>query len=256
MRHALKLALAGCLAAGLTGCDADRDDVVTADNDAAPIEPLPGAFDGAYIYLTGLVQSTNPTSFVLDYGSDTIIVEMDDWDAFGEGVVVNPGDRVTVSGRVDADFATGKTIEAGSVYIHSLGTTFFASADDEETAVPDTTLTFNPRNVDLTGRVFAISGREITLGAPTGFLRVDTAGLRDNPLDDQGNRRIGVGDRVYVWGDLRFAGPQTRLIAEGIVSLTPSPRRATGETAGAGNQTATDNAATPANVQGNAAGDP
>ena len=49
---------------------------------------------------------TSPTAddFVLDYGSGTILVEMDDWDSYGDAYGLMDGDRVTVFGRIDDDF--------------------------------------------------------------------------------------------------------------------------------------------------------
>src|SRR5690606_15341284 len=90
--------------------------------------------DGEWLSLSGSVVSTAPESFMLDYGSKTIRVEMDDYDWYLENPILE-GDQVIVTGQMDADFWQNRTIEASSVYVKSLNTMYFASAADEEGAV-------------------------------------------------------------------------------------------------------------------------
>ena len=235
------------IALTLASCGETGNEAVMADT-AVVADPVAGAGDEASMILDGRIVSTGPTSFLLDYGIDTITVEVDDWDAFPEAVALNPGDRVTVSGRIDADIALAKTLEASSVYVHSVGTAFYAASVDEEEATVDTMYVFEPRNVDVTGRVTGISGREFTLGPAAGNLRIDTADLPDDPFDDQGRPKVEVGDRVYVWGDLILAASETELRAEGIVSLSEGSRQSGPTAATSGNMTG-DNVA-----EGNSAG--
>ena len=158
--------------------------------------------DGEWLSLSGSVVSTAPESFMLDYGSKTIRVEMDDYDWYLENPILE-GDQVIVTGQMDADFWQNRTIEASSVYVKSLNTMYFASAADEEGAVVPI-LSVDPltdgESVSLTGTVRQIVGDELTLDAGLMNYRVDTASLDYDPLDDDGVQHIAVGDRISVFG--------------------------------------------------------
>lgn len=158
--------------------------------------------DGEWLSLSGSVVSTAPESFTLDYGDETIRVEMDDYDWYRENPI-REGDHVVVTGRMDADFWQNRTIEAGTVYVKSLNTMYFASsADEESTIVPIVSVDplINGESVRLTGEVRQIVGDELTLDAGLFEYRVDTGELDYDPLDDDGVQRIAVGDRISVLG--------------------------------------------------------
>lgn len=195
------------------------DAVAQAGPDAVKLAHTP---DTGWINIGGEVISTLPTSFILDYGTGTVTVEMDDWDWYREGKALAEGDDVVVTGRVDKDLFDEKKIEASSVYVKNLNTYFYANgADEENLAVSTVYVTAAPAYVDSTGYVTAIEGREFTLGGPQGAIRVDTSRLADNPLDDEGFQQIDVGDRIYVWGDFDLdAREKSELMAKGVVSLT------------------------------------
>lgn len=190
----------------------------SATNDAG----LGAAVDGVWTNVSGKVVSTTPSSFILDHGGTRLTVEMDDWDWYQEGRVLNPGDEVVVTGRVDRDLFRTKAIEASSVYVKNLGTYFYASgADEEELLASAAYVSSAPSYVDFTGIVSAIEGREFTVDAEGGPLRVDTSMLPRNPLDAEGFQQVKVGQRVYVWGDLDLEKAENpELKAKGIVILT------------------------------------
>ena len=158
--------------------------------------------DGEWLTVSGSVVSTAPESFILDYGAHTIRVEMDDYDWYNENAVV-AGDKVVVSGRMDADFWESRKIEAATVYVKSLNTFFTASALDEEgAALPVWAIDplTDGESVTLTGTVQAIDGEELTLDAGLYNYTVDTGPLDYDPLDNDGPQRITAGDRVTVYG--------------------------------------------------------
>jgi len=195
-----------------------------------PAERLQAAQNGSWLTLTGRVAQVAPTSFQLDYGSGRVLVEMDDWDWFQEGRALKAGDQVTVSGRVDRDLLEAKKIEASTVYVQNLGTHFFANGQDEEDFLMTTV--YVPAQAALpaaVGQVLAIEGREFTLGSPDGAVRVDTAGMTDNPLDTVGARQVKIGDRVQVWGALDLdATERPEIAAQGLVVLSPDSRKTQG----------------------------
>lgn len=165
--------------------------------------------DGEVVVLSGKVKSVSPDSFKMEVNNETIFVEMDDWDADADGYKLVKGDKVVVTGRVDKDFLEKKKVEASTVYVKNLDTTFFASSYDEESdpyiataAATYTVLEDLPENAsaDLRGEVVNIKGREFVVN--TGFreITVDTKDLLYNPMDDAGITQIDMGDMVRVSG--------------------------------------------------------
>ena len=216
MRY-LKTALASAVAAILLSASACAQD----SNDQPDPKAQP---DRTWISLAGTVTSTTADSFIMDYGDGLITVEMDDWDNFGDAWPLIDGDQVTVYGTVDKGFYETTTIEAGSVYVDDLNTSFYASAADEEdfgewVVVTDADL----GDLIYIGTVASVSPDANTFTIDTGAmeLTVDTSTLLYNPLDDQGFQQIDVGDRVKIEAeiDADFFGDQD-LLAESIVTLS------------------------------------
>ncbi|GGD84638.1 hypothetical protein GCM10011515_00480 [Tsuneonella deserti] len=226
-------ALSAALA--LSGCG-DTSEVQNADASVATVaKPV----NGDWITIDGVIASKFPDQFILDYGTGKIDVEMDDWDKTLEGVALLPGDKVSVTGRVDNDLFEKASIEASSVYVSNLNTTFFASGADEEDLglhpVPETTLN---SGVDYTGWVTGTWDKGFSLGAGPMLVRVDTSNVK-NPLVRNG---ISAGDRVYVWGDLAFKKGESVLEADGLMRLIDG---GTVKNSGASNAAATQAASAP-----------
>lgn len=181
------------------------------------------AQDGSWISLSGTVTSTTADSFELDYGRGIVTVEMDDWDWFDDNNNTIPGDKVTVYGEVDDDTYELTSIEASSVYVENLGTTFYASPADEEDIrdfdlVP--TVPIAVGDVTLTGTVQSVTGREFTIDTDIQQVTVDTTLMSYNPTDDEGYQQIDVGDTVTVLGDMDYDTFENReLMADNIVTL-------------------------------------
>ena len=208
------------LAIGACGAPADTEQGTPSDAEERLVE----ASNKSWINLEGRVAATAPKSFLLDYGDGTVTVQMDDWDWFQEGRHLMPGDRVAVTGRVDRDLLERATLEARAVYVENLGTYFYASGRDEEDPAESTIFMVAPAGaVDATGFVTAIEGREFTMGTGSGSMRVDTSGMPDNPLDGEGDPKVRITDRVYVWGRLDVdAREPNELMADGLVVLRPT----------------------------------
>lgn len=179
--------------------------------------------DGSYIRIGGTVTTVAPASFLLDYGSGSITVEMDDWDSYGDAWGISDGDRVTVYGRVDDDLYELSTIEAGSVYVENLNTYFYASAADEESM--DAWTVHAPvvlGEVEVIGRVTEVMPEEGRLLLETGVteLTVDTRPMLYDPLDDEGYQRVEEGDRISVIGDIDYDLIEGReLEATGLLTI-------------------------------------
>jgi len=172
--------------------------MMTSAVDAQSVE---ATYDGEWISLSGTVESVTDDRFVLDYGENTIPVEMDDYDWYDENQIV-VGDQVSVTGRMDDDFFQSRRIEASSVYVDDLRTIFYASADDEEdmtVPVVDYDI-LRTGGLSLTGTVQSISGEEMVVDTGLFDYTVDTEKLYYDPFDKAGLQRIEVGDRVSVSG--------------------------------------------------------
>ena len=186
---------------------------------------LAAATDRSWINLSGTIVSKTPNSFILDYGDDTVTVEMDDWDWYREGQALASGDPVVVTGRVDDDLWQAKRIEASSVYARNLNTYFFASGADEEDLNTSTVyVPPAPPGSDTTGYVTAMEGQEFTIGSGSTAIRVDMSSLAQAQKP-----AIKIGDRVYVWGDLDIE-PRERaeIMAKGIVLLAKDRTKMSG----------------------------
>lgn len=156
--------------------------------------------DRSWITVSGTVQEVRLHAFTLDYGKGAIIVEMDDEDRQAQTYPLQPGDQVTVQGRIDDDLFETTTIEAESVFVEKLGATFFASARDEETYFWPSILPAIPPGITLTGTVSRVGREDFTLNTDQHSVRVSTENMAYNPLDDEGWQRIEVGDFVTVQG--------------------------------------------------------
>lgn len=181
--------------------------------------------DETWIGLNGTVESVKPDSFVLNYGSGNIIVEMDDWDWYAEGSALKKGDKVTVYGDVDDDLFEVTSIEANSVYVEGLNSFFFASANDEESAWR--TATFVPSaQTTIQGTVQGVKNREVTLDTGEGALTINTLTMSYNPLDKDGFQQIEKGDRISVTGtmDPAFFGNR-EFNAKSIVTLSDDSQK-------------------------------
>ena len=179
--------------------------------------------DNTWITLSGEVESVDRDSFMLDYGDGYILVEMDDGDRDADAYKLLKGDKVTVSGRIDDDFFETTKIEAGSVYVENIGTTFFASSVDEETSEQFVAAISVPVVVSETvvqGTVTDVARNEFTVDAGLKKLRVDVSDMPFDPLDEEGYLKVDVGDRVRVSGEIDnkvFEGRE--LVADTIIVL-------------------------------------
>jgi hypothetical protein len=167
--------------------------------------------DASWISISGTVVEPTDSSFLLDYGDDVVIVEVDDWDVYAEAHPLINGDRVTVYGRVDNDLFEAAKIEAGAVFVQGLNTYIYASSADEEgdatayypyywtnLGVPVT------NDVTVRGMVTAVDPeqREFRIDRGNRELTVKTESMVFNPLDKYGYQRIQQGDVVSVTGNL------------------------------------------------------
>ena len=181
--------------------------------------------DDSWISISGTVESVSADQFLLDFGNGVIGVEMDDGDRDADAYKLLKGDKVRVTGLIDDDFLELRTIEASSVTVEKLGTTFYASAADEETPVVlrEVVVTTTPIQVSetvLIGTVTSVSEEEFRIDTGLREMTVEVEEMPYNPLDDEGYQRIEVGDRVSVTGDIDmdlFEGRE--LVADSVVTL-------------------------------------
>ncbi len=162
-------------------------------------------YDMSWATFSGKVTEVNADSFVLDYGEGTLIVEVDDGDFDNDAYKFFEGDEVTVTGRIDHNLFANTTLEAGSIYVKGLNTTFFSSALDEE----DISTTYYTSYVPMVSDTVTIVGEieststmlnevEIKYGDIT--VDVDLSELDYNPLDNEGWMKLEEGDLVKVTG--------------------------------------------------------
>lgn len=177
--------------------------------------------NNSWISISGTVNRVAPDSFLLDYGSGRIKVEMDDGDRDADAYKLIPGDKVTVTGKIDADLFETTTIEAGSVYVEKIGTYFHSSAADEEDFLDIIPTSVIASHTVVQGVVADVDGHEFSIDAGALLtLDVDVSKMPYNPLDDVGIPKIDVGDFVRVSGKLSdslFTGRE--LMAEQVIKI-------------------------------------
>jgi uncharacterized protein YdeI (BOF family) len=172
--------------------------------------------DASWINLSGTIEAVAADSFRLNYGDGTILVEMDDRDRDAEAYRLLPGDEVSVTGRVDSGFFERTTIEAATVHVKNIDTTFYASAVDDEEF--ETFAGFVASNMlmpatTIIGEVTSVGEDEFTVNSGVRAMRVDVSEMAYDPLDDEGYQKIEVGDVVKVIGDV-----EQRLFTEREIS--------------------------------------
>lgn len=179
--------------------------------------------DDTWITISGTIDSVRRDNFTLDYGDGLVIVEMDDGDRDADAYKLLAGDKVTVTGRVDDDLFENTKIEASSVFVENLNTTFYASAVDEETTdrlLAAVTIPVVVSNTVVQGTVTDVDTNEFTVDAGLRQIRIDVTEMPYNPLDDEGYQRVTAGDRVRVQGDMTSNLIEGReLMADSVVKL-------------------------------------
>lgn len=177
--------------------------------------------DDTWVSISGTVTSTTPDSFRLDYGSGIITVEMDDFDFYPDGRGLMENDQVIVYGVVDDDMFEARTIEASTVYVENLGTSFYANPADEEDFASWTIVEpIVVGRMEVTGTVTSVTGREFTVDTGVRQVQVDTASMPFDPTDDTGFLQIEEGDLVKVGGEIDDSlFDERELSADWIVKL-------------------------------------
>lgn len=185
--------------------------------------------NGELITISGQVNHVQAKTFQLNTGTNKVLVEMDDYDNWvADGFKLANGDNVIVTGRVDQDLFEKKKIEAGTVYVKNLRTTFYANSADEEDAYVPSTPSYFPSlsegaHVDLQGKITNVNGREFVVDTGLRKVVVDTKDMIFNPLDNKGFTKLQVGDRVRVSGDVQDDFFNMKEIsASAITELSPT----------------------------------
>ena len=158
--------------------------------------------DGTWLSLNGTVASVSADRFEMNYGDRTVTVEMDDGDRDADAYKLLEGDGVIVTGYVDDDLFETATIEATSVHVKNIGTTFYASALDDEDVVLSFDTPVYSESSFVRGTVTSVDRIENEFTIDDGLRRitVDVSPLDYDPLDDDGYQKVGVGDYVSVSG--------------------------------------------------------
>ena len=174
--------------------------------------------EGSFISISGTAVSTTADGFTLDYGRDTIRVEMDDWAWYDDTWRILEGDRVTVYGEIDDGFFQARTIDASSVYVEGRGTHYYRTPVYYDYWIPTTPIVAGRATVR--GTVTSTTGREFTIDTGVRRLTVDTSEMPYNPLDEFGYQQIDEGDYVRVSGNMdRDFWGNRELVADSIITL-------------------------------------
>lgn len=162
-----------------------------------------------WVSITGKVSDISGDRFMLKNLGEVVIIEMDDWDEFKEIKLIDIGDRVTVSGRIDAGLFENKTLEAFRVYSHNKKSYYYASSvDDEGYGLTIYSLYYYPvvlsddTWMSISGTVINIDGREFHIDTGNYQMIIDTDEMSYNPMDTLGFPSVKVGDKLHVTGKI------------------------------------------------------
>ncbi len=103
---------------------------------------------------------------------------------------------------IDDDFYELATIEASSVYVENINTSFYARAVDEEDRVVSVNTPLVISSYTVHGTVSDTDDDSFTLDTGRRELTVDTEDMLYDPLDDAGYQKVEEGDIVSVNGYL------------------------------------------------------
>lgn len=186
--------------------------------------------NNAWISISGWVISADENSFVLDYGKNTVVVELKDWEWYSDNFGVVEDFRVTVYGRIDDSMIETTTIEPISVYVEDMGTYFHVGSTDkkEEANFYDwvTPPDVKVGQVTITGTVTKVNGRRFSIARGKKEIVVDTGSMDYNPMDDKGFQRVEKGDVVKVSGQLEADSFKNRgIVADEITSIEDANRK-------------------------------
>ncbi|MEQ9689602.1 MAG: DUF5666 domain-containing protein [Bauldia litoralis] len=196
---------------------------------AANAQEVSTAADNEWISLTGTVSQVTSNDFTLDYNGSEIEVVTSDSQWFS-GNALSRGDRVTVTGLLDRGFYDNRELDARSVYMIDQEELFSDPEAEAEGyysgylgAVPE-----GDEMLTVTGRVTEIDNELFTLDTGGQTYRVDVVTLAENPLDDpltdENEGRVEVGERVVVTGRMDASDLfEARAIeASRVIELSPT----------------------------------
>lgn len=216
MRHTLST-LGLCCALALAAAP-----VLAAEPLVSPVAPMPlvspSGPAGDWVIVSGTVQSVGTQSFVLDTGASRIPVDMDGYASLD----VRPGERVTVTGRMENPATGAPVLNAASVDVPERNQRFYANpSDDGGGAFAYSTAPAAPAPLTLTGTVVGTSAPyAFTLSTANGTYAIDARGIAPTFA----TRPILIGDRISVSGtrDTSNLFDPRQIEATAITLLSPN----------------------------------
>jgi uncharacterized protein YdeI (BOF family) len=176
--------------------------------------------DQAQVIVTGKVTDVRSDEFDLDYGPNTITVELDRFGWTGkETKYLDKGESVTVKGIIDDDLFEGREIEAYSVQLNDSYVYYYS--EHSEPVYYTYYYSTDALQATVSGKVVKIDDRDVTLKTKTGEMTIDTSALDYDPFDDEGFQKIETGDRIWVTGSIdNKLFQDNEIIAQGLIELS------------------------------------
>ena len=153
------------------------------------------------VAIEGKVKSVTPENFTLDYGNGELIVDMDDFNNYGNIASALKGDKVTVFGKTAAVYPGMTEFDADSVWVNGMNTYFYAKDATESDFLRFTVMGNKLPAQGFAGEITDVDSDQFTMKTPEGTdIDVNIEKLGYNPFDDEGFQKLKVGDRVWVAG--------------------------------------------------------
>lgn len=174
-------------------------------------KPLASYEENAYVTLTGTASNVTDHHFKLNYGRDTVTVEMEDWDWDMDTNLkryISEGEKVAVSGQVEDSWFSDREIEADNIYLEDDAMYLYVYDVNPayETYEDNRRAQNMERNserfedgsfITSTGKVENTMNGGFELRTSGQVISVDTSEMISNPIN---SGLIEKGDRVRVSG--------------------------------------------------------
>jgi uncharacterized protein YdeI (BOF family) len=192
---------------------------------AAPA-PVASPVTSDWVVVSGIVQSVGSQSFVLDTGKSQIPVDMDGY----ASLAIRPGERVTVTGRMEMPLDGPHVLNAASVDVPERNQRFYANPSDDGGGA--FAYSVAPRAplapAAAPAAPLTLTGTVVEASAPDAFILATTSGTYAvdgrNLAPTFPARRLLIGDRVSVSGSLDTSNlfDRRQIDAQSITLLSPT----------------------------------
>ena len=167
---------------------------------------------GANITLNGTASNISDDSFTLDYGTNQIQVNFNEWDFDSNSdlrAFLENGEQVAVSGMLDDNWFSDRTLDANNIYVKDTGDYYsvsdtFPAYDNgyDDDMSNETTRMEDGAYVSARGEIQSVDGDEFVLRmSDSTTINVEFEDIERRDIFSNQNA-LKAGDKVAVYGEI------------------------------------------------------